>query len=56
MTIDTDHDATDTTAEDVAAAERYAELEAGETCIVYDTENHRAWIQSDTAVAVADCR
>jgi hypothetical protein len=56
MSIHTDHDATDTTADDVAAGERYAQLEAGDTLVVYDTENHRAWIQSDAAVAVVACR
>ncbi|MHB9285801.1 hypothetical protein ACKVMT_02020 [Halobacteriales archaeon Cl-PHB] len=52
--------ATDETDELVAADEesqRYAELNIGdEEFVIYDRENHQAWIQSTVAVTVADYR
>ena len=52
--------ATDDTDELVAADEesqRYAELNIGdEEFVIYDRENHQAWIQSTVAVTVADRR
>lgn len=36
-------------------SERYAELNIGdEEFVIYDRENHRAWIQSTSAVAVEE--
>jgi hypothetical protein len=32
---------------------RYAHLETADQLVIYDRENHRAWIQSDAAVAAA---
>jgi len=38
-------------------AARYAELNIGdEEFVIYDREDHQAWIQSTVAVAVADNR
>lgn len=52
--------ATDETDGDVADDEqlaRYAELNIGdEEYVVYDRENHQAWIQSTVAVAAEDIR
>ncbi len=37
--------------------ERYAELNIGdEEFVIYDRENHQAWIQSTVAVGVEDLR
>ncbi|MFT4949970.1 MAG: hypothetical protein ACI9CA_002113 [Natronomonas sp.] len=39
------------------ATSRYGELEVGdEEFVIYDRENHRAWLQSSVAVAVEDRR
>ncbi len=49
--------ATDERDEGVAAEEqeRYAELNIGdEEFVIYDRENHQAWIQSSAAVTVRD--
>ncbi|MFB6142028.1 MAG: hypothetical protein ABEJ30_01645 [Halorientalis sp.] len=36
-------------------AERYAELAiSAEEFVIYDRENHRAWIQTDAAVSLAE--
>jgi len=36
-------------------SDRYAELNIGdEEFVIYDRENHRAWIQSSVAVTVRD--
>ncbi|MFT4922513.1 MAG: hypothetical protein ACI8XM_001730 [Haloarculaceae archaeon] len=36
---------------------RYAELNIGdEEFVIYDRENHQAWIQSSVAVTIADHR
>jgi hypothetical protein len=52
--------ATDNTNAQVATdeqAERYAELNIGdEEFVIYDRENHQAWIQSTVAVGVEDLR
>ena len=38
-------------------SDRYAELNIGdEEFVIYDRENHQAWIQSTVAVTVADRR
>ena len=38
-------------------ARRYAELSIGDDeFVIYDRENHQAWIQSMTSMAVADLR
>jgi hypothetical protein len=38
-------------------AERYAELNIGdEEFVIYDRENHQAWIQSTMAVTAEDIR
>jgi hypothetical protein len=38
-------------------SERYAELNIGdEEFVIYDRENHQAWIQSTVAVTVEDIR
>ena len=38
-------------------SERYAELTIGdEEFVIYDRENHQAWIQSSTAFPVVDIR
>lgn len=38
-------------------ASRYAELTIGdEEFVIYDRENHQAWIQSSTAFPVVDIR
>lgn len=38
-------------------SERYAELNIGdEEFVIYDRENHQAWIQSTMAVTVEDIR
>jgi hypothetical protein len=35
---------------------RYAELTIGsDECIIYDRENHRAWIQSTVAAPIVEC-
>jgi len=39
------------------SARRYAELNIGdEEFVIYDRENHQAWIQSSMALEVADLR
>jgi hypothetical protein len=39
------------------ATSRYGELEVGdEEFVIYDRENHQAWIQSSVAVTIADHR
>jgi len=49
--------ATDDHDETVADDDRYAELNIGdEEFVIYDRENHRAWIQSTEAVIVGDRR
>ena len=52
--------ATDDTDAQVAAEEedeRYAELNIGdEEFVIYDRENHQAWIQSTVAVGVEELR
>jgi hypothetical protein len=49
--------ATDESATDRAQSHRYAELNIGdEEFVIYDRENHQAWIQSSVAVAVSDNR
>lgn len=30
---------------------RYAQLAVGDQVVVYDRQNHRAWVQSDAAVS-----
>jgi hypothetical protein len=51
-------DATDTTEESITADDRtrrYAELNVGgEEFVIYDRENHQAWIQSTVAVPVEE--
>ena len=37
-------------------AERYAALTTAEAYIVYDRENHRAWLESDLSLAVETMR
>lgn len=47
----------DTDAETETATEqtqRLATLETGEGVVIYDRENHRAWIQSDSPELVTD--
>jgi hypothetical protein len=51
--------ATDNTTEraGVEESDRYAELTiCGEEFVVYDRENHQAWIQSTVAVSADDIR
>ncbi len=31
---------------------RYAQLEVGDQLVVYDRQNHEAWVQSDATVSV----
>lgn len=38
-------------ADSTEAEERYAELDVGDSVVIYDRQNHRAWLQSDGAVA-----
>ncbi|SEN11727.1 hypothetical protein SAMN05216388_1001405 [Halorientalis persicus] len=38
------------------AAGQYVELDAAEGVVIYDRENHCAWLQSDGAVSVTDRR
>ena len=48
---DDTNDATD------GSARRYAELNIGdEEFVIYDRENHQAWIQSSASLDVADLR
>ena len=50
-------DSTEAAATDDRPESRYAGIEIeGERLLVYDRENHRAWLQSDAAVPVADAR
>jgi len=37
-------------------AERYASLSAANAYIVYDRENHRAWLESDRSLSVEAMR
>jgi hypothetical protein len=56
MTTDTTDDGDGMVAAD-EASDRYAELNIGdEEFVIYDRENHQAWIQSTTAVVVDDQR
>jgi hypothetical protein len=53
------HAADDTTEQDTTdnQAERYAELTIGdEEFVIYDRENHQAWIQSTVALDIDDYR
>jgi len=55
MTPDTDDDTERATADGVTS--RYGELEVGdEDFIIYDRENHRAWLQSSVTVPVEERR
>lgn len=55
MTSDTGDDTNSAGAD--GATSRYGELEVGdEEFVIYDRENHRAWLQSSVAVAVEDRR
>lgn len=55
MTPDTSDDADATQAD--GETSRYGELEVGdEEFVIYDRENHRAWLQSSVTVAVEDRR
>ncbi len=50
-------DDTDETVGDEEQSQRYAELNIGdEEFVIYDRENHQAWIQSTVAITVADER
>jgi hypothetical protein len=50
-------DDTDGATVDQGERERYAELNIGdEEYVVYDRENHQAWIQSTVAIAAEDIR
>ena len=31
---------------------RYAQLEVGDQLVIYDRQNHQAWVQSDALVSV----
>lgn len=56
MTPDTTDDANGRTRAD-DQSRRYAELAIGnEEFVIYDRENHEAWIQSSTSLDVADLR
>jgi hypothetical protein len=49
--------ATDDTTDANESAQRYAELNIGDDeFVIYDRENHEAWIQSSTSLDVADLR
>ena len=42
-------------ATDESTKRRYAELDIGEDeFVIYDRENHQAWIQSSAAVSITD--
>jgi hypothetical protein len=50
-------DDTDGTVEETAQEDRYADLNIGdEEFVIYDKENHRAWLQSTVAVPVEEQR
>jgi hypothetical protein len=50
-------DDTDGRVAEVGQDDRYAELNIGdEEFVIYDRENHQAWIQSTVAVGVGDLR
>jgi hypothetical protein len=56
MTTDTTEDADGMVAGE-EESERYAELNIGdEEFVIYDRENHQAWIQSTRTVVVDDLR
>ena len=53
MSTNATDDTTDVTTEE--SAQRYAELNIGdEDFVIYDRENHQAWIQSSMSLSVAD--
>jgi hypothetical protein len=46
-----------TAAPEEESAQQYAELNVGdEEFVIYDRENHQAWIQSSVSLEVADLR
>ena len=50
-------DETDAGAAEAEGEQRYAELNIGdEEYVIYDRENHQAWVQSSVAVGVDDLR
>jgi len=50
-------DETDAGTAEAAGDKRYAELNIGdEEYVIYDRENHQAWVQSSVAVGVDDLR
>lgn len=50
-------DETDAGASEAAGDRRYAELNIGdEEYVIYDRQNHQAWVQSSVAVGVDDLR
>jgi len=56
MTVNTTDD-TETQVVDQGEADRYAELNIGdEEFVIYDRENHQAWLQSTVAVGIDDRR
>jgi hypothetical protein len=56
MSVHSDEDGSASTAEDAVVADRYLALEIERGAVLYDRRNHRAWVQSDVAIAVSDCR
>jgi hypothetical protein len=55
MSTNATEDETEATADD--QSQRYAELNIGdEEFVIYDRENHQAWIQSTVALDVGDLR
>jgi len=56
MSVEPMDDTNPQTADVAEQDERFAELEAGDGVIIYDRQNHRAWLQSDGAVVVPDRR
>ena len=49
-------DDTDAECEGAAVGGRFVQIDAEAGVIIYDRDNHCAWVQSDAAVSVADRR
>lgn len=56
MSVEPMDDTNQKTADVAEQDERFAELEAGDGVIIYDRQNHRAWVQSDAPVIVTERR
>ena len=56
MSVEPTDDTTEQSAGVAPQDDRFVELDAGDGVIIYDRQNHRAWLQSDEAAVVTERR